>query len=51
MIYKTDPGSALVGPTFYGGKQTTSECTNETISNGDKYTEGRRLMCGRIMGG
>lgn len=51
MIHEIDPGSAFMKLTFYGGRQTTSKCTSETISYGEKYTEGRWLIWGRIMGG
>ena len=51
MIHKTDPMSALLELTFFGGGQTTNKGTSETISDGEKDTEGRRATRARIMGG
>ena len=51
MINKTDPGSALLELTFYRGRETTRKCTRETISDGHKYREGRRVKRGTIMRG
>lgn len=51
MIHKTDPMSALLELTFYGREQTSSTCTSETISDGEKDTDGRRATWARILGG
>ena len=51
VIHKTDSMSALLELTFFGGGQTSSTYTSETISHGEKDTEGRRATWARIMSG
>lgn len=41
MVNQTDTVPALLELTFYWGRQTVTKWMNETVSDWDRYTEGR----------